>query len=83
MIPDFILAYRRLAQAPGFTAVALLTLAIGIGATTDNSTVSASPSLSLLDSSVGAAIRRPLTKVPLVLPKSSIRYELPWRVSLA
>jgi putative ABC transport system permease protein len=34
MIPDFILAYRRLAQAPGFTAVALLTLAIGIGSAT-------------------------------------------------
>lgn len=34
MLSDFQLAFRRLAQSPGFTAVALLTLAIGIGSAT-------------------------------------------------
>lgn len=34
MLTDFALGYRRLTQSPGFTAVALLTLALGIGSAT-------------------------------------------------
>ena len=61
MVADFKLALRRLGQSPGFTAVALLTLAIGIG-----------PAI-VVFTAVNALFLRPITCLSEIAPEALIR----------